>query len=61
MEEHTILNILYFSAMKAGVGTGIESCRNVEVGNTTEFTLELTLDDCALFGLERCVREGERE
>lgn len=40
--------------MKAGEGTAIESCTGVEVGNTTEFMLELTLDDCSEFGSERC-------
>ena len=48
--------------MKAGEGTAIESCTNVGVGNTTEFIVELSLDDCSQFGSEsQCVWEEERE
>ena len=46
--------------MKTGDGTAIESCTNVGVGNTTEFILELSLDDCIQFGTEpRYAQEGE--
>ena len=38
--------------MKTGEGTAIESCTNVGAGNTTEFILELSLDDCIQFGTE---------
>lgn len=53
---------MYCSANKAGEGTAIESCTNVDVGNTAEFMLELSLDDCSEFGTEpQCVWEGEGE
>lgn len=45
--------LIYCSAEKEGEGTAIESCTGVEVGNTTEFMLVLSLEDCSEFGSER--------
>jgi hypothetical protein len=39
-------------AALAGNGTAMQSCTMVGVGNTTEFTLTLMLDDCDDFGTE---------
>ena len=50
---------LFHRAALAGNGTAIQSCTMVGVGNTTEFTLTLMLDDCDDFGTEP--QYGERE
>ena len=40
------------SATKQNAGTGLESCKYVDVGQTTEFSLLVILTDCEQFGTE---------
>ena len=43
---------LVYSAVKLGEGTNAQYCVGVNVGNTTEFFLNLTLESCDVFGTE---------